>query len=361
MNCQEVRDLFSDYLDQRLAPSQVVPLEEHVKTCSACGHELAQFRAIISMTASLGEIETSPDFLARVNEKIDGGRNPGRLWSRLVEPMRIKLPLEAAALLLVSTLAFYLYHRSPELSEKSLVVPETKVEPLAEQPREKRAEPSGQAPAPKPLPAPAPEKDMRLQETEVATLPKQEPRATELSAAHEEPAKQGARFSLEVRKAPATAPMAAALAEAERQRSQAQGAGVTGAVSFKLAQSAPSAPAIELVSEDIALAVRQVKSLVEELGGKIASERASEDGILLALELPQSRQAEFQSALKQESIRKQRGISAFWEPAEPRSPSEPPAKGALQGPRAALPQAKKSTQEKDEPTVKIELRIRQKP
>ena len=79
MNCQEVKELSSDYLDQRLAPSQVVPLEEHVKSCLACGQELAQLRAIISIMASLGEIETSPDFLARVNEKIDGGRNPGRL------------------------------------------------------------------------------------------------------------------------------------------------------------------------------------------------------------------------------------------------------------------------------------------
>ena len=110
----------------------------------------------------------------------------------------------------------------------------------------------------------------------------------------------------------------------------------------------------------MALSERQVKSLVAELGGKILSERASEDGLLLALELPASRQTEFQSAVKQEPIRKQREISAFWEPAEPASQSEAPAKGALQAPRAAPPEAKRLAQKKPEPSVKIELHIRQK-
>ena len=151
MNCQEVKELFSDYLDGRLAPSEVLQLEEHAKGCSACGRDLAQLRATISLMSSLGEIETSPDFLAQVNRKIDSGRNPSRFWGWFVEPMRIKLPLEAAALLLVSTLAFYLYHRSPELSEKSLALPEAKVEPVQEQQREKGAEPSSEAPAVKPF------------------------------------------------------------------------------------------------------------------------------------------------------------------------------------------------------------------
>ena len=153
MNCQEVKELASDYLDRRLTPSQVVLLEEHVKSCLSCRQELAQLRAIISMTASLGEIETSPDFLARVNEKIDAGWNPSRLWSWFVEPMRIKLPLEAAALVLVTTLAFYLYHRSPEMSQDSLALLGKTVEVAEEQLRETEAEPRGEAPVVKPLPA----------------------------------------------------------------------------------------------------------------------------------------------------------------------------------------------------------------
>jgi len=390
MNCKEVKEFSSDYLDGRLAPAEVIRLEEHMYSCSACARELAQLRATLSLMSSLSGIDTSPDFVVQVNRKIDGGRTPSRLWIWFVEPMRIKLPLEAAALLLVSTLAFYLYQRSPELSEKSLVFPETTVETTKEQPRERGPEPGSEAPAAKPLlapkarakketppvsqaarargairravpspaaPAAVAEQEMRSQEREVVVALKQEPRATEPSAAREREAKQGMRFSLEVGKAPAEAPMAATQAEVERQRSQAKGAGVSGAAGFNLARSAPSSQVLEVFTEDVALSQRQLKSLVEELGGKIVSERASDDGLLLAVELPQSRQVDFQSALKKEPARE---ISAFWEPPAPRPESASPAKGSLDAARPALSEAKKSTREKDEPTVKLEVRIRRK-
>jgi hypothetical protein len=122
----------------------------------------------------------------------------------------------------------------------------------------------------------------------------------------------------------------------------------------------PPPQVLELITEDIGVAQRRIRSLVEELGGKIVGERASEDGLLLALELPQSRQAEFQSAVNQEPNRKQREVAAFWEPPAPASQSETPAGGAPKSARPALSKAKKSTQEKDEPTVKLEVRIRKK-
>jgi len=378
MNCQEVKELFSDYLDGRLAPSQVILLEEHANICSACAPELADLRATVSLMGSLGGIETSADFLARVNEKIDQTRNPGRLWSRLFEPIRIKLPLEAAALLLVSTLALYLYQRSPELSQKSLVGPEKNVETAQEQQREREPEQSGEATVTKPLPAPKAraERKMPLADAEVlAKLETQPPKseAANLSGVAEKlaaaPVAGKAALDTETRRRSlegAARPdvrerAAAALVASERQVSQTKRAEVTKAMSRGVAMLAPSAQPLEVVTEDIALSQRQLKSLVEKLGGKIVSERASENGVLLVLELPQSRQAEFQSAVKQEPGRKQREVAAFWEPAEPGSESLPPAKGSLGAAPAAVSQAKRSTQEKDEPTVKLEVRIRRKP
>ena len=348
MNCQEVKELFSDYLDHRITPSQIVLLEEHVKSCPACGQELTQLRAIISMTASLGEIETPPDFIVQVNRKIDGERNPGGVWRRLFEPMKIKLPLEAAALLLVSTLAFYLYHESPEMSQDSLALIGKTVEVPEEQKREKEPAPSSEAPAATPPAAPevVAEKEMRSRKIEVAALLKQESRETEVAPADVGSAKQGARFGIDAMKA---SPRAAAAPATLRK-----------GMSAEVAQGTSSPQVLEVVTQDVGGSQRQIKSLVEEFGGKVASERTLEDGLVIALELPQSRQAEFQSAVKQEPGRKQRETSAFWNPTEPAAQSEAPVKGLLQAAGAAPPEEKKSTQEKDEPTVKIELRIRQK-
>ena len=363
MNCQEVKELASDYLDRRLTPSQVVLLEEHVKSCLSCRQELAQLRAIISMTASLGEIETSPDFIVQVNRKIDGERYPGRLWSWFVEPMRIKLPLEAAALLLVSTFAFYLYHRSPELSQDSVALGGKAVEVTEEQGRAKELAARVEAPAAKPPAAPevAAEKEMRLREADVVAALKQESRGTEDAPAGEGEAKQTGRYGVQAGKPPAgAAPATAASGATVARLAESKSAAGATATRVELARAVSPPPALEVITEDMALSERQVKSLVAELGGKVLSERASEDGLLLALELPVSRQAEFQNAVSREGVGERRKILGFSDPAEPRSEKAPPAKGALQAPRAALSEAKKSTEEKDEPAVRLELHIRQK-
>ncbi len=71
MNCQEVRELSSDYLDERLAPSEVLLLENHLRTCSGCYQQVDALRTTISLLGSLDEIQTSPDFLDQVQRKIE--------------------------------------------------------------------------------------------------------------------------------------------------------------------------------------------------------------------------------------------------------------------------------------------------
>ncbi|MFQ5903072.1 MAG: DUF2275 domain-containing protein, partial [Candidatus Binatia bacterium] len=119
MNCQEVRELSSDYLDHRLVPSEASLLEDHLKVCSGCREEIETLRTTVSAIGSLDEIETSPDFLSQVHRKIERGGRVKRLWAWLFKPIKIKVPLEITALFLVSITAFYLYYRSPELSRES--------------------------------------------------------------------------------------------------------------------------------------------------------------------------------------------------------------------------------------------------
>src|SRR5215467_612614 len=117
MNCQEARELCSDYLDHRLAPAQVSSLEEHLKACSVCNQEIEALRATISLIGSLDKISTSPDFLDQVQKKIKKRRDLKRVtW--LFHPLRNKVPLEIAASVLLSIGALYLYYRSPELTKE---------------------------------------------------------------------------------------------------------------------------------------------------------------------------------------------------------------------------------------------------
>ncbi len=117
MNCHEVKELSSAYLDQKLAPSQISSFEKHLNGCVSCREEVEGLRKTISLIGSLDEIETSPNFLVKLNAKLDRKKGiGGRIWDWFFEPFKLKVPLQVTALLLVSITAFYIYYRSPELS-----------------------------------------------------------------------------------------------------------------------------------------------------------------------------------------------------------------------------------------------------
>ncbi|MGH7767541.1 MAG: anti-sigma factor family protein, partial [Candidatus Binatia bacterium] len=144
MNCPEVQELFSDYLDDRLAPSKASLLKEHLGSCAACRQELADLRQTIELIGSVEEIKTAPDFLAQVNRKIDSGSGMNRFWRLIFTPAKIKIPIEAGALAVVAVLAVYLY-RSSELSQNSAFFTEKSPEMWGETPRRAELDPGRQA------------------------------------------------------------------------------------------------------------------------------------------------------------------------------------------------------------------------
>jgi len=44
MNCHEVKELSSAYLDQKLAPSQISSFEKHLNVCASCREEVEGLR-----------------------------------------------------------------------------------------------------------------------------------------------------------------------------------------------------------------------------------------------------------------------------------------------------------------------------
>lgn len=124
MNCADVKGLFPDLLNRRLSPFQSVLFQEHCAACATCRSEWRLYAASALPAARAGR--------------------SARLWPQLgnliFKPVAIKLPLEAAGLLLVVSLALYAAHRlpgyHPALKQSVAVlrptVSEAPVEPLSE-------------------------------------------------------------------------------------------------------------------------------------------------------------------------------------------------------------------------------------
>lgn len=263
MNCEEIKELSSDYLDRRLTPDRESVLEAHLESCSVCREEIETLRANIVLAGSLDRVETSADFLAQVHRKIEGAAWRKRLWGRLFEPPVIKVPLHITALTLLAIFAFQMFYRSPELS------PERGTSILPESQR---------------LP-----QDL-LQEK---VLPKA---GTAQERRRENALETGKRDEESYR---LVEPQAPTNVEAELSR------GGTSEASKKPEEALASTPqpaVIELTAMDVSRYAERIKVLLEGRGGRILGlESSPGSDLFMTVELPQSRQAEFLAAARKEA------------------------------------------------------------
>ncbi|MCX5734224.1 MAG: outer membrane protein assembly factor BamD [candidate division NC10 bacterium] len=179
MTCDEAREAFTDLYDGTLSGPPLTALSQHLDGCRACRLEWAAFRKAMQALGDLRDEEPSPGFAARVVERIEGPTWWRRAVEAIVFPLRLKLPLHAAALVLLGVAGVWISQRSPELRQAvdlgapapaERFVPVTPPAPLpdktAEEPRAearriapppappvKMSQPPAAAPVPAPLTA----------------------------------------------------------------------------------------------------------------------------------------------------------------------------------------------------------------
>ena len=117
MTCHDARELLSALLDDALGPAERAALEAHVAACADCGRELEALRATVALLGRLPAAHAPAGFVDRVMAAAYRPPWPRRVLDALFVPLRVKLPLEAMAVLLVSVSALYVYQRTPEVRE----------------------------------------------------------------------------------------------------------------------------------------------------------------------------------------------------------------------------------------------------
>jgi hypothetical protein len=122
MNCQEIQEHLSQYLDNRLDGEERREIEEHLAVCPRCLPEAKLLSDGIKGVAALPEIDPPAGFSKRIMTQIRSEAETPTLWARLFRPLTIKLPLHATALVLVAGLAVYLY-RANDPIQQGMVAP----------------------------------------------------------------------------------------------------------------------------------------------------------------------------------------------------------------------------------------------
>ncbi|HET6366651.1 MAG TPA: zf-HC2 domain-containing protein [Pseudomonadales bacterium] len=117
MSCADNRLLHSALLDGELAPAERAQVEAHLATCADCTAELAALARTLGMLHALPTARAPLGFVDRVLEAARPMPWHRRLGRRLFQPLRVKLPLEAAAVVLVALGAVYVFQNTPELQQ----------------------------------------------------------------------------------------------------------------------------------------------------------------------------------------------------------------------------------------------------
>jgi Putative zinc-finger len=144
VTCPECRDLFSARVDDALAPDERARLDAHLTGCVECLREWERFEAAVSLVRSVEPARAPAGFVDRVVAARPESWHR-RLLRQAFDPWARKLPLEAAAVILVGGLAVMLFQRSPELQHSALA-PELSPMAKAVEPAAPRSAPEAPSP-----------------------------------------------------------------------------------------------------------------------------------------------------------------------------------------------------------------------
>lgn len=145
MKCNEINDLYSEYIDKTLDKRSIELLEEHIYDCKGCREELDALRSCVKELASMEKIAAPEDFLEKVRQRLETRSGFRKMLDIIFLPLHVKIPMEMAGVLILTILVVYTYKTirlSPEPKQEQFaqapILMEMKSKALKKDPEEKQ-------------------------------------------------------------------------------------------------------------------------------------------------------------------------------------------------------------------------------
>jgi hypothetical protein len=292
MECSEVRDRFSSLLEGDLKPPEDERVREHLRSCEGCQKEWEQFNRMMSWLHKAEEEEVPEGFLPEIQKKREerkGKEIRGGTWFL----RSAKIPLQAAAMVMIVFLALYLTKMAPfeTVQKRAVEKPE-----IAELDRAKKeAVLKEEVEQKKTSPPPADYRKDYISEAQSTVADEKvsikDSRVQKMKEEDKEAAAPPLKKEVVTVEPIPTREMAKA--EAPRQEEKRREPERVGAVRMSLAKK--TAREITLKISDREKAFVQVQELAKKMGGEVVKE----EGDILQASLPYSTYAEFEKELAQ--------------------------------------------------------------
>jgi hypothetical protein len=117
MECKNIQDLLSAYLEGSITPEEKRLVEKHLASCKQCSAALEDLTKTGELVHSLEEVEPPPWFTQKIMAQVrEEAQKKSGMLERLFYPLRIKVPVQALATALIVVMAFYVYRSvEPEM------------------------------------------------------------------------------------------------------------------------------------------------------------------------------------------------------------------------------------------------------
>jgi hypothetical protein len=114
VNCEELQAQLGAYIEQSLDAVTTEAVDDHLASCPQCRAARDNLAECIRQVAALPNVDPPGRFSQRVMARVRALEGKPALWERLTFPLRIKLPIQVTAAVLISMLAVYLLRKQPE-------------------------------------------------------------------------------------------------------------------------------------------------------------------------------------------------------------------------------------------------------
>jgi hypothetical protein len=113
MDCARTRDRLSAHLEGDLPEREREKIAQHLRQCARCAEEERALKETLALLRNLPARKAPPELLEGVRRRIGKEQAKTPLWKKLFLPAHIKIPLEAAAVVLVFLLAYGVQKEMP--------------------------------------------------------------------------------------------------------------------------------------------------------------------------------------------------------------------------------------------------------
>jgi anti-sigma factor RsiW len=274
MECSDVQEKLSAYVDGMVSSEEKMFIDEHLKVCQKCNDSLAALKKTLQYVRDLEEVEPPPwlvqKVMARVREEAEQRRG---MLAWLFYPLHIKLPIEAIAVILIAITTVYVFRTvQPEMKLAKAPLEEVRTRTYSEE--KEKAPVIGRG---KPEPAKPREQFMAAEEREI-------PREK-----YREPSRAPSRVAKREKAMPSAGVVS---------KDESQPTAVSPELRLARVEGKKEGIRLALTVEEIEAATKELERAFVELEGRIINREHAEGRSLIVAELDSRKMHELMERLK---------------------------------------------------------------